>query len=436
MKTSEPLNELITFARQHSPFYAKHLADVPHQVTSLTQLPLIEPLAYWQNSQSLDHWPVLTATHERALVFKTGGSTSAGKLSVYTQREWRRLVTEFGTSLSSQFKPGDRVANLFFAGDLYASFLFIHDSLAHVAVNITEFPFTGDVDSCVLAQSIEQHRINVLAGLPAHLLTFAEWLKRREQTMPGIDTLLYGGESLFASQRELLERAFPDARIASIGYASVDAGFIGSSQRDCEEDEHRMHEHHALLEIIDEHSGEVIETCDRTGLLVLTNLDRRLMPLIRYPVGDRACWREPPGAAQRKFALKGRSASSQRVRVGIVSLIPEDIGQMTRSIAASDDWQLVIEQSGHRDVLKLRWVATAQSPATTEVDRQLRTELIAHYPLIAQLQTDHLLVLHIECCSLEDLPRHPRSGKCLRVLDLRCYGTRNKEVPDGTVDSA
>jgi phenylacetate-CoA ligase len=52
------------------------------------------------------------------------------------------------------------------------------------------------------------------------------------------------------------------------------------------------------------------------------------------------------------------------------------------------------------------------------------------------LQTDHLLALHIECCSFEDLPRHPRSGKCLRVLDLRCYGARNKEVPDGTVDSA
>lgn len=436
MKTSESLNELITFARQHSPYYAKHLEGVSRQVTRLTELPLVEPVTYWQNSQSLDHWPVLTGTRERALVFRTGGTTSAGKLSVYTQDEWQQLVTEFGTSLNSQFNPGDRVANLFFAGDLYASFLFIHDSLAHVAVNITEFPFTGDVDSAVLAESIMQHRINVLAGLPAHLLTFAAWLKRQAQTIPGVDTLLYGGESLFASQRQLLEGAFPNARIASIGYASVDAGFIGSSQRDCADDEHRMHDHHALLEIIDEHSGEVIEACDRVGLLVLTNLDRRLMPLIRYPVGDRACWREPVGTARRKFALKGRSASSQRVRVGILSLMPEDIGEMIRRSAASDDWQLAIEQVGHKDVLRLKWVASGQSPAMIQVNRALEAGLIERYPLIAQLQADQLLDLHIECSAFEDLPRHARSGKCLRVLDLRCYGHSDKGRPDGTVDSA
>ena len=119
------------------------------------------------------------------------------------------------------------MANLFFAGDLYASFLFIHDSLAHVRVDITEFPFTGDIDSQVLAQSIQQHRINVLAGLPAHLLTFAAWLERREQTLPVVDTLLYGGESLFDSQRQLLNLAFPQSAPPQ-RYASVDDGFIAA----------------------------------------------------------------------------------------------------------------------------------------------------------------------------------------------------------------
>ncbi|VVN99780.1 Phenylacetate-coenzyme A ligase [Pseudomonas fluorescens] len=430
------MDELINFARQHSPYYRKHFADVCQHVTSLTQLPLVNPVEYWSNSETLDHWPVLTAPVEQALVFKTGGSTSAGKLSVYTQDEWLRLVSEFGNSLSSQFKSGDRVANLFFAGDLYASFLFIHDSLAHVRVDITEFPFTGDVDSAVLSEAILQHRINVLAGLPVHMLTFATWLSRREQTLPGVDTLLYGGESLFPSQRLLLNRAFPNARITSIGYASVDAGFIGSSQRDCAEGEHRMHVHHAMLEIIDEHTGEVIDACDRVGLLVLTNLHRRLMPLIRYPVGDRACWREPAGSAQRKFALKGRSASSQRVRVGIVSLIPQEIAELIRRVACSDDWQLVIEQARHKDVLRLKWVASAPSSELADINRHLESGLLELYPLITQLRVDQLLDLHVECSALEDLPRHPRSGKCLRVLDLRRYEQHDKGAQDGTADAA
>ncbi|BBP71010.1 hypothetical protein PHLH6_30140 [Pseudomonas sp. Seg1] len=436
MKTSEQLNELINYARQHSRYYRAHFSGVSKQTSTLTELPLIEPAEYWQNSQTLNKWPVLTGAVAQALIFKTGGSTSAGKLSVYTQNEWRLLVSEFGKSLSSQFQPGDRVANLFFAGDLYASFLFVHDALAHVDVEITEFPFTGNVDSAVLAQSIVQHEINVLAGVPAHLLTFAAWLNRQEQTLPEVDTLLYGGESLFASQRQQLELAFPNARIASVGYASVDAGFIGSSQRDCAEGEHRMHAEHTLVEIIDEHSGAVIDACDHTGLLVITSLHRRLMPLIRYPVGDRACWREPAGSARRKFALKGRSADSQRVRLGILSLMPQEIGALIQHTANSDDWQLLIEQVGHTDVLSLKWVATAQSPAVADVNRDLEAGLVEQYPLIAQLRADHLLNLRIECCPHGDLSRHARSGKCMRVVDLRCYEHRHKEVPYATADSA
>jgi phenylacetate-CoA ligase len=342
-------------------------------------------------------------------------------LSVYSRSEWHALVRDFGHSLTKQFKSDDRVANLFFAGDLYASFLFIHDALAHVDTSITEFPFTGDVDSSVLAEAIVQHRINVLAGVPAHLLAFAAWLSRHGQILQGVETILYGGESLFASQRQVLGQVFPNARITSIGYASVDAGFIGASTLDCDDGEHRMQDEHAIIEIIDEVSGAVIDDCDQPGLLVLTNLNRTLMPLVRYPVGDRACWREPAGTARRKFALKGRSASSQRVRVGLLSLIPSEIGAIVQHTVGSDDWQLMIEQTAHKDVLSLKWQPTTPPPSDENACRQLESRLVECYPLIKKLQADQLLELRIQRCTSEDLQRHPRSGKCLRVLDRRVY---------------
>lgn len=421
MNTINQLNELVTFARQYSPHYKQHLLGSADSINSLTQLPVTDPVEYWNNSHDLDQWPVLSGSIKQALVFKTGGSTSAGKLSVYRRDEWQALVSEFGNSLTLQFKTGDRVANLFFAGDLYASFLFIHDSLAHVATEIVEFPFTGNVDSSVLAKAIVQHRINVLVGVPAHLLTFAAWLSRHGQILHGVDSLLYGGESLFATQRQILAEVFPNARIASIGYASVDAGFIGACDRDCADGEHRMQDDHAIVEILDEHTGEVIEDCDQLGLLVVTNLKRTLMPLIRYPVGDRACWREPVGTSRRKFALKGRSASSQRVRVGILSLIPGEIGDIVQHTVGSDDWQLVIEQAVHKDVLTLKWLPGSLSHDAIEANRLIQERLIEHYPLIETLQADHLLDLRTQRCTAEDLPRHSRSGKCLRVLDLRVY---------------
>ncbi|TKJ87347.1 AMP-dependent synthetase [Pseudomonas koreensis] len=430
MNATLELNQLVTFARAHSKYYARQLHNVAPQFTALDQLPVTDPQHYWANSQNFEQWPVLTSTVERALVFKTGGTTSAGKLSVFTREEWQTLVRDFGSQLGHQLNPGDRVANLFFVGDLYASFIFIHDALAHETAGVTEFPFTGDVANGVLADAIRQHRINVLAGVPAQLLTFASELQRQAQTLAEVETLLYGGESLFDGQLQMLRRVFPNARVASIGYASVDAGLIGTTGRDCALGEHRMLPGHSVLEIIDEHTGEVIEECDRTGRLVMTNLTRRLMPLIRYPVGDLACWREPGTAPMRKFALMGRSASSPRVRVGSLTLIIEDISAMVRRATGSDDWQLVISQPANVDILQLKWVPDVLKAETELASSTLHRDLIEHYPLIAQLNADRQLELQVAHCTHDELARHPRSGKHQRVVDLRRYDNlRSEQCP-------
>ncbi|AZV27012.1 AMP-dependent synthetase [Pseudomonas syringae] len=421
MNTRFELQELVTLARRHSGFYASHFADIPPHISSLEQLPVIDPVEYWKGSHDLDQWPVLTAPLNDALVFKTGGTTSAGRFSLFRREEWQTLVTDFGRSLDAQLSAGDRVANLFFAGDLYASFIFTHDALAQVETEIVEFPFTGHIDSNLLADAIDRHRINVLAGIPAHLLSFAAWLEQNGRALEGVTALLYAGESLFDAQLQRLARVFPNTRVASIGYASVDAGFIGASHRDCALGEHRVPVGHGALEILDEQTGEVIEECGRVGRLVMTNLTRRLMPLIRYPVGDRACWREPPGTSGRKFALMGRCADSQRVRVGILTLLPQSIGETVRRITGSDDWQLVIEQDDAMDILRLNWAPDALTPANAEADQTLHSTLIEDYPLIRQLSADHLLALQIRCCKVQELARHPRSGKRQRVLDRRVY---------------
>ncbi|MEB0046792.1 MULTISPECIES: AMP-binding protein [unclassified Pseudomonas] len=423
MKRLSTLEQLVHYIREHSPFYNEHFKDVPRENLTLSDLPLIDVGHYWSASHNLAHWPVLTAPVEDAVVFKTGGSTGVIKLAVYTHEEWQALVSAFGESLSCQLNKGDRIANLFFAGDLYASFLFIHDALAHATVSISEFPFTGHVDFQGLAAAIGDHRINVLAGVPAQLLKFAAYLTQQNRVLSEVDSVLYGGESLFAGQLAVLAHVFPNARVASIGYASVDAGLIGSSDREAALGEHRAFDQHTVLEIIDEHSGEIIEECNRVGRLVVTNLGRRLMPIVRYPVGDRACWVEPANTPRRKFALRGRSLHSQRVRVGVMSLLTEDIQDTIKRLGNSDQWQLLIEHPRHKDRLSIYWVP---EPGTTDIDRlnlALYQALLDLYPQIDQQTRDGLLDFRVMPCSVTDLTLHPRSGKQLRVLDLRTYAT-------------
>ena len=92
VKTTDPISELTDFAREHSPYYKNSLADIPEAISSLCELPLLDPADFWKDSADLAQWPVLTAPIAHALVFKTGGSTGGGRLSVYARTEWQRTV--------------------------------------------------------------------------------------------------------------------------------------------------------------------------------------------------------------------------------------------------------------------------------------------------------------------------------------------------------
>ncbi|UZE26325.1 phenylacetate--CoA ligase family protein [Pseudomonas sp. B21-056] len=416
MSTAFPFEQWLAHIRLHSAYYQNHWKHLPAQGCVFEDLPIVDTRDYWRGSHDLDSWDVLTAPVTDALIYKTGGTTSQGKLSVYTRSEWQQMLDCFARHLSAQLEAGDRIANLFFSGDLYASFLFIHGALCQVDLPIAEFPFTGSVEPEVLADAVTAHRINVLAGVPAHLLAIASHLNQQGRTLPGITTVLFGGEHLFERQLPMLRQAFPQARFTSIGYASVDAGLVGASAPDCRLGEHRVFDEQTRVDIIDEVSGELIEACDRPGNLVVTNFTRTLMPIVRYPVGDRACWREPAGTPRRKFELAGRSAQSQRVRVGVASLLPQQISEIIQGIGGELQWQLIIEPAGNTDRMVLKWAPDNPANTCESLSQALKSALIQHHPGIDQLD------LQVHACQAQDLERHPRSGKHLPVIDRRVYG--------------
>lgn len=427
MNTNYSFEELLLHSRKHSHYYKTHFNQLPEHHCTVEDLPLTVASDYWNGSHNLNTWPVLTGKTENALIYKTGGSTGQEKLVAYTRDEWQNMVTHFGNALSGQLCDGDRVANLFFAGDLYASFLFIHESLAHVSPSICEFPFAGEVDSATLAAAIAEHQINVLAGVPAQLLQFAASLAERHGVLPQITTVLYGGESLFAAQLPMLAQVFPNARVASIGYACVDAGLVGASTRDCEVGEHRVFDQQTVVEIVDENTHEVIEECHRPGQLIITNLTRKLMPLLRYPVGDRACWREPSGTRQRKFALLGRSEQSIRIRIGVISLFQEEIAEILQRLADCWQWQLVIESVGVKDRMTLRWVPAHDSTSINASIPAIHAALLGQYPDISQMIGSGQLECVFSPCTTGALLLHPRSGKQRRIVDLRVYSAPQRE---------
>ncbi|MCC3776583.1 phenylacetate--CoA ligase family protein [Streptomyces sp. UNOB3_S3] len=416
-----PLSDLIRFTRRNSPFYAELYADVPPDVQHLTDLPVVDQDAFWA-ANTLDGNRVLTAPLGEAVVYKTGGTTGAPKFSCFTREEWRDFVTAFGGGLvEAGLRPGHRVADLFYAGELYASFLFVLDSLAHAPVDNVRLPIGGGAPLETTVPTLADLGAQVVAGTPTTLCRLAEHLIATDRQLPAVELLFFGGEALFSDQRRLLAAAFPNAEPRSLGYASVDAGLLGRPVPGPDPRVHRAFTPHTIVEILDETTGEPIHEPGRPGRVVVTQLFRRLMPVIRFPAGDRAEWTDPEAG---QFRILGRA--EEGVRVGPVSLYSQDaLDAVTEADTGGrvTGTQLVVRRWDGRDGLVLR-LATAPGDADPMGLEPLAKAVVERLNTVRPLYPDSVAAgfvhpLTVEWARHSDLVVNSRSGKLVRVIDER-----------------
>ncbi|MEV5508094.1 phenylacetate--CoA ligase family protein [Streptomyces orinoci] len=415
------LSDLIRHARHNSPFYEALYADLPPRVERLTDLPVVDQKEFWAANTLHDN-RVLTGPLSESVVFKTGGTTGYPKFSCYTREEWREFTAVFGQGLvEAGLKPGHRVADLFYAGELYASFLFLLDSLAQAPVDNVRLPIGGAAPLESTVPTLREFAAQVVAGTPTTLCRLAEHLIATGERLPAVELLFFAGEALFADQRRLLATAFPNAQARSVGYASVDAGLLGRAVPGPDPRVHRVFSPQTMVEILDETTGAPITEPGRPGRVVVTSLFRRLMPVIRYPAGDRAEWTDHDNGL---FRILGRA--EEGVRVGPVSLYTQDA---LAAIAAADTegrvigTQLVVRRRDGRDQLVLRLATTAgeDDPASLEMlEKAVLTELDLARPLYADsVRSGFVHPMAVEWVRHGDLAVNSRTGKLIRVLDER-----------------
>ncbi|MEO5877697.1 MAG: hypothetical protein ABIS86_20750 [Streptosporangiaceae bacterium] len=413
---AKPLRELIEFARRNSPYYAGLYRDVPADVADLARLPLVDQRAFWDANQ----WPdnrLLTGPLTDAGVYTSGGTTGAPKVSPWTRTEHADSVTAFGAGMArGGLRAGHRVANLFFAGHLYGGFLYIEGALHHAPVENVRLPVAGHTPDEDVADLIASFGVNVLAGTPMKLGAVAEAVLARGTAADSVELLMFGGDLLFDDLRPRLAQAFPHAVIASLGYATVDAGLVGGPVPG---DDVRVHEAFAdrtLVELVDDVTGEPITVPGVRGRVVVTNLFRTLMPIIRYPVGDLAEWTDP---ACRRFRLVGRT--SEGARVANVAMSYEDV----RAALASADhdqvmsgMQMVERRWDGRDGLLLRLGCVGEPPEA--LTPKLLDAVYAARPLYPDCVGQGFIhPLAVEWVRPADLVTHPRTGKLMQVVDER-----------------
>lgn len=400
------LEDVVRKAAMNSPYYKDLYKDINPNEFRLEDLPIVDQTEFWHHNTFEDN-QLLTGSIEDGIVFKSGGTTGNPKFSIFTKEEWETFTRLFGEGMDHCcIKKGDRVGNLFYSGDLYASFLFITKSIENAKTPISQFPMTGAMELQDIIHTVEEYKVNVLAGVPTTFISMAEILIEEGKTLP-LERVLYGGEALYPEQEQILKKVFPRAEFKSIGYASVDGGHLGYIDNECAHGEHKVFDG-SLMEIVDDFNKPIHEL-NKTGKLVFTNLARLLMPIIRYPVGDLAQWVGP-----NKFLLLGRS--DEGARIGPVTVNRDDLVEVFRSLGVFDkitNFQMLITREDTKDSLKINYTSTEELKNLVEgfyLERKMYKEAVD----LGHVNNIEFMKVHED-----DLEHNARTGKLRLVIDRR-----------------
>ena len=318
------LGELIAFVRSHSPHYEQSLKNVPRDVTSVEELPLIDVDAFWK-ANGLRPSQVMTGPFVDGCIMRSGGSTGTPKMVCLTKSEQKAIcnVTALGMAEGCGLLPGDRIANLSHHGSLYGSFVLFTNILQELPIPTVLLPIGGNEGIENIAKWVEELEATVLQTNVSTLRRIAELFIGRQQTLPKVRLLLYTGECFTKEFRPTYTKAFPNATIYPSLYGSVDAGAIAVPERPSRGgDDDIMPVYKVLtpllvLEIIDE-DGKPIKENGKSGSAVVTHLHKRLQPLLRYPCGDIASWVD---YEKETFRLHGRDAVSLKISTTHLPLV-------------------------------------------------------------------------------------------------------------------
>ena len=292
---------LIKHAYNNSLFYKKRYYEVLkskgiHNIDDINEdnfwgifykLPLVSREDIYNHSITGDK-EILTG-YDRCYIFSTGGTTGKHKYIAYSFQEFEKITYYLSQIyFLAGISKDDVVANLFMSGNLWTSFIAVNKALESLGCII--LPISGNTPMELIIEYLKVLKPNVILGIPTQIIEIAKYIEKNDLDIK-IEKIFYGGEILYDNQRDYLKKVLKSSLIKSAGYASVDAGPIAYQCKYLDGNKHHILTNYQFLEIVDIETNESIKVGNNTvGEIVVTNLERFLMPIIRYKTGDLGRW--------------------------------------------------------------------------------------------------------------------------------------------------
>ncbi len=355
-------------------------------------------------------------------IFASGGSTGEAKFSVYSNDELEYVTNVLADIYRiAKIEPDMRVANLFIAGGLWTSFIVANMALEKIGV--TNLSMGGNTDFPTLLKFFKKLRPDAIVGLPSIIIKFAEYCEKENAGIKA-GLILYGGEHLRPPAREYLKKVFGVSDILSAGYAAVDCGPIGF-QCPCQNGAfHHVLDDYQFVEFIKADGSPARP--GESGEIVVTNLNRTRMPVIRFRTGDMASLsveRCECGRTGKVFELLGRC--DDILVAGGANLTPRDFEEAISIFQElSTIFQIMACTKNQFDALEL-FVELKEGVLIDNGRREfIRSALIDElkrrsFKIKTMLESGWLDSFNVFIVNAGLIERIGRTGKVLNIKDLR-----------------
>lgn len=413
------LKNIVDFAKKNSPLYKKLYKNIEiKKQEDFKKLPLIDKEIFCKNTPPRSN-NLLGAPLESSYIFSSGGTSGQPKFAMYTYGEFEDVKRDLSFAFKAAgLKKGDIAANLFMAGNLWASFLIVNKVLEDIGC-IT-LPIGGGADTDLILKYIKLFKPNVWLGIPSVIIQLAQEVEKKKLNIE-IEKIFYAGEHLSPEAQKYLKKILRTKKIVSAGYASVDAGTIGYQCEYTQGVIHHLLSDSAYLEIINPVAEKIVPE-GSSGEIVVTNLKRKLMPLIRYRTGDMGrivkgecrCSKDAVS-----FELLGRC--DDFLRLGTVNLYP---GKFEKIISGfkqlSPLFQITGEKFKTKDIFTLKIELKEKGKDPQKIEEKIKKAILEKDEELREaVQKGWLYDFKVRLLNPGEIPRIARTGKIKRVLDLR-----------------
>jgi phenylacetate-CoA ligase len=362
----DAFREIVNYAARHQKFFARQLRE---KGINAVQVRRPEDLGdLFTTPEDLMSLPAEEfLCREPQAVYETTGTSGAPKRIYFGYDEIDASARHEAAALyKNGVRAGDRVVCTFDGGYWISGWVtFLACRQLGVFCSAAGKPQPREI-----YDRMSLYRYNVIAADPTWLVSLSE-IAEKEGAFP-LKMILAAGDRMTEVYRAYVEKVWNAPVI--LGYGSTEAG--GGAGMECKlRKGYHLDEIDFLFEIIDPDEQGY-------GELVMTTLNRRTEPLIRYRMRDVTRFAAEPcqcGVTLGRIEpIRGRR--DEMVVMGAGNMHPEIFERVLHDVPGiAAEWQVAVRQEGLRDILEFR-LELAKGNGPERVEETVRSNLKARYP--------------------------------------------------------